>query len=213
MMRESINILPLEYTSQRAQGYSVTNVMNAISFGHGNPSNGCCTMLTPRGWATIGRSIMRPKAVLCISAHWVLTWNRGDSLVGSANDLRFRRFSARTLPGSVSSSRKSGTWRVWETSWRCLQSGLIRVGASITEPGLCCVTSFLRQTFQWSNSALTRLGLQNFTAKSENGWHRYATKEFELRGMVEAIFSFRNPCALTNLPASASPLRGWRSPV
>jgi 4,5-DOPA dioxygenase extradiol len=58
----------------------VTNVMPAIFFGHGNPTNALLHNAYTEVWATIGRSIMRPKAVLCISAHWVLTWNRGDSL-------------------------------------------------------------------------------------------------------------------------------------
>jgi 4,5-DOPA dioxygenase extradiol len=42
----------------------------AIFFGHGNPMNAISQNAWTEGWAAIGRSIPRPKAILCISAHW-----------------------------------------------------------------------------------------------------------------------------------------------
>lgn len=48
----------------------MTNVMPAIFFGHGNPMNALLHNAWTDGWATMGKSILRPKAVLCISAHW-----------------------------------------------------------------------------------------------------------------------------------------------
>lgn len=50
----------------------MANVMPAIFFGHGNPMNALLHNPYTDGWATIGKSILRPKAVLCISAHWYL---------------------------------------------------------------------------------------------------------------------------------------------
>src|SRR5687767_1957758 len=44
--------------------------MPAIFFGHGNPLNAIRKNLYTEGWANIGASIPRPKAILCISAHW-----------------------------------------------------------------------------------------------------------------------------------------------
>jgi 4,5-DOPA dioxygenase extradiol len=44
--------------------------MPAIFFGHGNPMNALYRNAWTDGWAEIGRSVTRPKAVLCISAHW-----------------------------------------------------------------------------------------------------------------------------------------------
>jgi len=44
----------------------------AIFFGHGNPLNALLENDYTNGWAAIGRSIPRPKAVLCVSAHWYL---------------------------------------------------------------------------------------------------------------------------------------------
>jgi 4,5-DOPA dioxygenase extradiol len=51
----------------------MTNVMPAIFFGHGNPMNALADNAYTKGWASIGKSLERPKAVLCISAHWYLS--------------------------------------------------------------------------------------------------------------------------------------------
>ena len=42
----------------------------AIFFGHGNPLNAVVQNAYTEGWAAIGKSIPRPDAVLCVSAHW-----------------------------------------------------------------------------------------------------------------------------------------------
>jgi 4,5-DOPA dioxygenase extradiol len=44
--------------------------MPAIFIGHGNPMNALQRNLFTDAWAALGRNIQRPKAVLCISAHW-----------------------------------------------------------------------------------------------------------------------------------------------
>jgi 4,5-DOPA dioxygenase extradiol len=44
--------------------------MPAIFFGHGNPMNALQRNGWTDAWAEIGRSIPRPEAILCISAHW-----------------------------------------------------------------------------------------------------------------------------------------------
>jgi 4,5-DOPA dioxygenase extradiol len=46
--------------------------MPAIFFGHGNPMNAVRKNAYSDGWAAIGNSIPRPKAILCVSAHWYL---------------------------------------------------------------------------------------------------------------------------------------------
>jgi 4,5-DOPA dioxygenase extradiol len=47
-------------------------MMPIIFFGHGNPMNALYRNSWTDGWAEIGRSIPKPKAVLCISAHWYI---------------------------------------------------------------------------------------------------------------------------------------------
>ena len=50
----------------------MTELMPAIFFGHGNPLNALMENGYTRGWAAIGESIPRPRAVVCVSAHWYL---------------------------------------------------------------------------------------------------------------------------------------------
>ncbi len=46
--------------------------MPVIFFGHGNPMNALLDNDYTRGWSSIGTKLKKPKAVLCISAHWYL---------------------------------------------------------------------------------------------------------------------------------------------
>jgi len=46
--------------------------MPAIFFGHGNPMNAVSRNSYTECWAAIGNAIPRPKAILCVSAHWYL---------------------------------------------------------------------------------------------------------------------------------------------
>jgi 4,5-DOPA dioxygenase extradiol len=46
--------------------------MPAIFFGHGNPMNALMRNGYTERWAATGAEIPRPKAVLCVSAHWYL---------------------------------------------------------------------------------------------------------------------------------------------
>ncbi len=50
----------------------MNDLMPAIFFGHGNPMNALAKNAYTEGWAAMGRSIPRPRAVLAISAHWYL---------------------------------------------------------------------------------------------------------------------------------------------
>lgn len=48
----------------------MTELMPAIFFGHGNPMNALMQNTYTDAWATIGKAMPRPKAILAISAHW-----------------------------------------------------------------------------------------------------------------------------------------------
>jgi 4,5-DOPA dioxygenase extradiol len=50
----------------------MTELMPAIFLGHGNPMNAVSKNAYTDGWATIGTSIPRPRAVLAVSAHWYI---------------------------------------------------------------------------------------------------------------------------------------------
>jgi 4,5-DOPA dioxygenase extradiol len=44
----------------------------ALFLGHGNPMNALQSNAWTRGWAALGRTLPRPRAVLSISAHWYI---------------------------------------------------------------------------------------------------------------------------------------------
>ena len=46
--------------------------MPTIFFGHGNPMNAIEENAFSRTWASLGKELPRPKAILCVSAHWYL---------------------------------------------------------------------------------------------------------------------------------------------
>jgi 4,5-DOPA dioxygenase extradiol len=46
--------------------------MPAIFFGHGNPMNALLRNQYSEAWAAIGKKVPRPRAILCISAHWYI---------------------------------------------------------------------------------------------------------------------------------------------
>lgn len=45
-------------------------VMPALFFGHGNPMNALLRNAYTESWSAIGLSLPRPRAILCVSAHW-----------------------------------------------------------------------------------------------------------------------------------------------
>lgn len=46
--------------------------MPAFFFGHGNPMNAIRQNAWTDGWASIGRLVPKPNAILCVSAHWYI---------------------------------------------------------------------------------------------------------------------------------------------
>lgn len=50
----------------------MSEMMPTIFFGHGNPMNALDRNDWTESWANIGREIPKPKAILCVSAHWFI---------------------------------------------------------------------------------------------------------------------------------------------
>jgi 4,5-DOPA dioxygenase extradiol len=48
----------------------ITMRMPTLFFGHGNPMHAIQTNEYTEGWAKLGRELPRPKAIVCVSAHW-----------------------------------------------------------------------------------------------------------------------------------------------
>jgi 4,5-DOPA dioxygenase extradiol len=51
----------------------MTKLMPVVFIGHGNPLNALSNNIYTQGWAALGRSIPRPRAVLAVSAHWFIS--------------------------------------------------------------------------------------------------------------------------------------------
>ena len=50
----------------------MTARLPTVFFGHGNPLNAIQRNAYTESWAAIGKSIEKPKAVVCVSAHWYI---------------------------------------------------------------------------------------------------------------------------------------------
>ena len=50
--------------------------MPALFVGHGSPTNAIEDNEFSRAWAEVGRSLPKPSAILCISAHWMTSGTR-----------------------------------------------------------------------------------------------------------------------------------------
>ena len=50
--------------------FPINELMPALFVGHGNPMNAIEDNEFSRGWAMLGKTLPKPKAILCVSAHW-----------------------------------------------------------------------------------------------------------------------------------------------
>jgi 4,5-DOPA dioxygenase extradiol len=51
---------------------TLSNRLPTIFFGHGNPMNALLDNGYTRGWSAIGASLRKPRAIVCVSAHWYM---------------------------------------------------------------------------------------------------------------------------------------------
>ncbi len=71
--------------------------MPVVFFGHGSPTNALEDNRATRGWQQIAKSIPKPKAVLCISAHWC---TRGTAITAMSSPRTIHDFG-RSLPAPL----------------------------------------------------------------------------------------------------------------
>lgn len=50
----------------------MADILPAVFFGHGNPMNALLDNAYTQAWKAIGAKVPRPKAILCVSAHWYI---------------------------------------------------------------------------------------------------------------------------------------------
>lgn len=63
--------LSLNALGQTAAGYARTERMPLLFVGHGNPMLSITDNVFRGAWEALGRTLPRPSAILCISAHWL----------------------------------------------------------------------------------------------------------------------------------------------
>src|SRR6202008_3054220 len=52
------------------ESFGNTDQMPVLFLGHGSPMNAIEENEFVRGWRSIGKSLPRPHAIICVSAHW-----------------------------------------------------------------------------------------------------------------------------------------------
>lgn len=74
---KNISLIPLSASAMKlnelhklTESLGRTDEMPVLFFGHGSPMNAIEENEFVAGWRAIGKTIPKPKAVLCISAHW-----------------------------------------------------------------------------------------------------------------------------------------------
>jgi 4,5-DOPA dioxygenase extradiol len=63
-------VMKLKTFGDSVSGLQATELMPVLFLGHGSPMNAIETNEFSQNWRKIGESIPRPKAILCVSAHW-----------------------------------------------------------------------------------------------------------------------------------------------
>jgi 4,5-DOPA dioxygenase extradiol len=73
-----LSLLPLTGAAMKlnelnkiTETFGVTEQMPVLFVGHGNPMNAITDNIYSKSWAEMGNKLPLPKAILCISAHWL----------------------------------------------------------------------------------------------------------------------------------------------
>ena len=69
-MPSGFNIMQLQDLYTASRSFEETATMPLLFVGHGSPMNAIEDNEFSRVWAEFGQSMPKPKAILCISAHW-----------------------------------------------------------------------------------------------------------------------------------------------
>lgn len=94
---KSLALLPLTGSAMQlnelnklAESFGATDRMPVLFVGHGNPMNAITVNSYSKTWAEMGRKLPLPKAILCISAHWLT--NNGTSVAVTAKPTTIHDF-------------------------------------------------------------------------------------------------------------------------
>ena len=187
--------------------------MPVLFVGHGNPMNAIERNEFHLGWTAITRRLPRPRAILCVSAHWE---TRGAHVTAAAARRRSttstdsrRRCSTFAIP--LPAIRRSP--RALPRSSPASASASTRAVAWTTAPGACSSRCTRRRTCRSSSSAWTRAVPDRTTTHSpgnsrRSGMRARSSSAAATSCTTFAPFDFRDPAPLDWALAADAELRG-----
>ena len=88
---------PIPIARGNTQQMTKSTKMPIVFFGHGSPTNALEDNIATQSWKRIADSIERPKAILCVSAHW---YTHGTAVTAMETPRTIHDFG-RTLPAPL----------------------------------------------------------------------------------------------------------------
>jgi 4,5-DOPA dioxygenase extradiol len=88
--------MKLNELNKRTLSLDSKEQMPVLFVGHGSPMNAIEDNEFVQGWREIGKSLLKPKAILCVSAHW----ETGGTSVTAMEKISF--FNDKAVGGSLS---------------------------------------------------------------------------------------------------------------